>query len=285
MKSKKNLNYEEQKQLFGKFDYNTLDALEILYDVSKTEVPTSFSVVINKKYQAIKDEFEGMNEYTYNTRLDNFDISEITRKLPELDKKEIKYIMDLINDALNSINPDQQEMVLIPKVAECIKKYGELKLYQMEVLPCGMSREELEHFFDKYNIIELEHFNTILDFTDSIDKEEIRKVKEKIENKKMILNQKMVAGNIASPVINNNIKLPDLQRKNYKVTNKELEFFHDLVERAAGYLESIRDFEEEYQAIYEDFASDCYPIDQMAELLDAIELEQATRKNNRPYIK
>lgn len=273
-KNKTTLNYEEGKELFNKFNLDTLDSIDLLYDITKEESPTAFSVVYDKKYnfEVANGNFEGMNEYTYGTKLDNFNITEIIIKLPELDKKEIKYIMKLINKTINTINPDQEEMKIIPKLAEFIKAYASFKQIQMEVLPCGMSREELEHFFKKYNFAELNEFNTIIGYTDLEDKEEIKKIKEKIDKEKVAPTDWLYESASKKP-----LKLPDLQRKNYRLTNKELKFFHVLVESAAGYLESLRDFEEEYQAIYEDFTSDCFPIDQMAELLDAIELEQDIR--------
>ena len=273
-KNKTTLNYEEEKNLFNKFNLDTLDSIDLLYDITKEESPTAFSIVYDKKYnfEVVNGNFEGMNEYTYGTKLDNFNITEIINKLPELDKKEIKYIMKLINKTINTINPNQEEMKIIPKLAGFINAYASFKQIQMEVLPCSMSREELEHFFKKYNFAELNEFNIILGYTDLEDKEEIKKIKEKVDKEKVAPTDWLYNSASKEP-----LKLADLQRKNYRLTNKELEFFHDLVESAAGYLESFRDFEEEYQAIYEDFTSDCFPIDQMSELLDAIELEQDIR--------
>ena len=81
-KDKKLLSYEEEKKLFDKFSLDTLDSIDLLYDAAEQESSTSFSVIFDKKYEeeVNKGNFEGRNEITRGTRIDNFDITEITDK-------------------------------------------------------------------------------------------------------------------------------------------------------------------------------------------------------------
>ena len=74
-KDKKLLSYEEGKKLFDKFSLDTLDSIDLLYDAAEQESSTSFSVIFDKKYEeeVNKGNFEGRNEITRGTRIDNFD--------------------------------------------------------------------------------------------------------------------------------------------------------------------------------------------------------------------
>ena len=62
-----------------------------------------------------------------------------------------------------------------------------------------------------------------------------------------------------------------LSLKNILLNENELNFFHDLVEDAASYLDSIGEFEDEYKTVCEEFDSGDYPIVAMSNLLDNIE--------------
>ena len=277
-KDKKLLSYEEEKKLFDKFSLDTLDSIDLLYDAAEQESPTSFSVIFDKKYEeeAKKGNFEGRNEITRGTRIDNFDITEITDKFDELTKKERKYIMLLIEVAIDKINPDQTEFKIIPKLAECVKTYAEAVKNETTILSCGMTIGDLEHFFKKFNLAELEVLEPVLVYNDHPDIEEIRKIKEKVHNAKIMEASK--PGSYRARSTRNSVRINDLQRKNYKLTNKELGLFHDLVEITAGYLDSIELYEEEYQSQNEEFDACYYPLsDQVYSLLDSIEEELKNR--------
>lgn len=277
-KDKKLLSYEEGKKLFDKLSLDTLDSIDLLYDAAEQESPTSFSVIFDKKYEeeVNKGNFEGRNEITRGTRIDNFDITEITDKFDELTKKERKYIMLLIEVAIDKINPDQPEFKIIPKLAECVKTYAETVKNETTILSCGMTIGDLEHFFKKFNLAELEVLEPVLVYNDHPDIEEIRKIKEKVHNTKIMEASK--PGSYRARSTRNSVRINDLQRKNYKLTNKELGLFHDLVEITASYLDSIELYEEEYQSQNEEFDACYYPLsDQVYSLLDSIEEELKNR--------
>lgn len=266
--------FKELKKLFNKYDIYTLDSLEILYSVSKQKLPLEFTIIQNKKFEENRDEFEGMNEYTYDTRLENFSLDEVIENLPNLTTEELKYITKLITNAIGSINPNQKEISIIPKLTDYIKKYNKEILERMSYVRDNISLSDLKSLFLKFHTYELHAFNDILEFANQDNMLDIKRIKNE------------TAGLVFHRRKYNSIKrskyftIKDLIKKISELNNRQLEVLHTFVAEAAMNLNInvnlIELEEEEFErenAIYQD----------VIEFLTAIEQEQESRKEIRNY--
>ena len=117
-----------------------------------------------------------------------------------------------------------------------------------------MSDEELEIFFNKYDIAELEMLFNIFEYVKEKDLLNTRKIAEKVYYEKM--------KNINDYYEISRYSDFDIPKVLYKVgllTDKELIFLKSLVEDADFYLSSVIEFP--YENIIEDFKEDDYNID------------------------
>ncbi len=280
IKNRLNLNYDQIKTLLDKYELETLESFDVLlncvedyYDLNETN--HAYINVSRKKYLENIEEFEGRNEYTYRTQVDNFDITEIIDKIDELDDDELIYLNTMVNQALKCTKPDAIEAKVLPKLLE-FKNAQENKA-EKNGLPTidVLSNKDIEDLFNKYDVVELEVFSSILKFVVDYDTTEIAKVIEKVYKEKYELLQ----SNYEVGVKPTGFKLSDLGKVNELLSEDELEFIHTMIENASMYLESIQSSEDEIKEIFEDFDSGDYPVLGISKFLDSIEQEQEERKN------
>lgn len=277
MKRTKTLDYEGLKKLFNKFNIYTLDTIAVLYEINKQDTPGAFDVIFDKKFEESRDDFEGMNEYPYCTKYENFNLQEVINKLNTLSDLELNYITDLVVNAVNTIEPADEAMKLIPKLVEYEKAYADETIIRLTPLENGMTSESIEKFFAKYGINELELFDQIFKYSSHEKITNIKRIQKEVLESKI----KRYKNN---PVASLNT-LPDLELANIANTNKELddrelEFLHDLVEDASNYLDCIRDYQEYYEEIMENFDINNYPIGEMKTLLNKIRVDEQSRKDD-----
>ena len=208
-------------------------------------------------------------------QVNNFDITEIIDKIDELNEEELIYLNTMVNQALRCTKPDAIEAKVLPELLEF--KNAQENKNEKTGLPTidNLTNEEIEDLFNKYDVVEVETFASILKFAVDYDTTEIAKVIEKVYKEKYELLQ----ANYKVGVKPNNFKISDLGKVNELLTENELEFLHTMIENAAMYLDSVETSEHIYKEVVEGFVSQNYPAFEMAKFLDYIEQEQEERKN------
>ena len=268
---KLNLKYEEIKKLFDRYNMYTLDSIDLMlkfaegYDLDDTN--KAFINIYNKKYNEERDNLEGRNEYDYITRLKNFNIDEIIGSMEELSKEELKYLNDLVLAAVYHIKENKIESSMLPKLKEFMVYHDKELINYLKPTIDYLNEDEIKEFFNKYNVSELELFDLIFENTKSYNIKDIKKIKNEVYNDKYA----ELTNNFEVGVMPKGTSVEKLSLKNKLLNEKELNFFHDLVEDAASYLDSIGEFEDEYKTVCEEFDSGDYPIVAMSNLLDNIE--------------
>lgn len=273
-KKELNLKYEEIKKLFERYDMYTLDSIDLIskfvndYELKDTNL--AFINVYNKKYQENKDNLEGRNEYDYITRVLNFNIDEIINSMEDLSKEELKYLNDLVKSAICYIKENKIESSILPKLKEFMVYHDKELINYLKPTIDYLNEEEIKEYFNKYSVTELELYDLILENVKTYNVRDIKRIKKKVyEEKYKVLTDEFEVGML--PI---GITVEVLSRKDKVLNEKELNFFHDLVEDASNYLDSIQEYENEYKEVCEEFDSGDYPVVAMSNLLDSIETDK-----------
>ena len=103
-----------------------------------------------------------------------------------------------------------------------------------------MSKEELESFFNKYNISELEAFKVIMQYVYDYEKEEIEKILNSVKNNK--------EQNYEEVCPKEEFNLSNITDKNDLLSDKELVFLYKIVNDALLCLSSIKHMDVEYES-------------------------------------
>lgn len=103
-----------------------------------------------------------------------------------------------------------------------------------------MSKEELESFFNKYNILELEAFKVIMQYVYDYEKEEIEKILNSVKNNK--------EQNYKEVCFKEEFNLSNITYKNDLLNDKELVFLYKIVNDALLCLSSIKHMDVEYES-------------------------------------
>lgn len=136
-----------------------------------------------------------------------------------------------------------------------------------------MNIAELENFYNKYDIFELELLKTIMSYVCEDIKLE-KEVLDKVYKEKW----KPYDDEFSVPIKQSNYGLLSILNKNDKLNDQELEFLYNLVENASFYLSSIQDYQDGYKNVIEDFDIDEYPVLKFFELETALYNDIEKRK-------
>lgn len=275
MKTSNVLSFEEQKRLFERFSANTLESLDTLYYYILDEnLPLSLKIISQQKYEENAENYNGRQEITEDLLFQWFDISEIIESLNDLSDEELTYISSPIIRAISKIDPTGKNLAITPKLLEFEKVQQEVLTKRVTPISNGMLPKDVKNFFKKFSLVGLEHFDEILDYTHHERIDDIRRVKNEalgIKHKKYTNNSTTTISSV------DHFKLTNLKAAFSSLTDRELDFFHELVEDATLFLDSVQEYESEYKAINEEFDSREFPYKQVSELLDEIEKEQGSR--------
>ena len=105
----------------------------------------------------------------------------------------------------------------------------------------NMSNKELEIFFNKYNILELDAFKVIMKYVYDYEKEEIEKILNSVKNNK--------EQNYKEVCFKEEFNLSNITYKNDLLNDKELVFLYKIVNDALLCLSSIKHMDVEYETI------------------------------------
>ncbi|MBQ9019084.1 MAG: hypothetical protein IJ097_02065 [Bacilli bacterium] len=273
-----NMTYEELRIFFERYNVYTLDSIYIMLNIigenDSKKINKAFNTAYNKKYNEEKENFEGRNEYDYITMVGNFDLIEITNNINELSDKELGFITDIVKTTMYTLREDRLEKSIEPALDEYLRAYDKEFIKRLKPAISNLTKKEIKEFFNKYNTVELEAFDTILEYTKDYNIRDIRRIKKEVYNTKY----NELTNNYEVSVKPINFKLSDISKKNKELNNTELDFLHLLVESASLYLDSIQEFDYVYKEVFEEFDSGDYPVLEMSELLDSIEEEKDNRK-------
>lgn len=109
----------------------------------------------------------------------------------------------------------------------------------MELL--NMSNKELEIFFDKYNILELDAFKVIMQYVFVYKKESLNEILDYIQNNKKY-------NYIIDTSKKENFSLSDIKNKNGILSDKELMFLYKIIFDVSNCLDSIKHIDVEYES-------------------------------------
>lgn len=109
----------------------------------------------------------------------------------------------------------------------------------MEVL--NMSNKELEIFFNKYNILELDAFKVIMQYVFVYKKESLNEILDYIQNNKKY-------NDIIDTSKKENFSLSDIKNKNGILSDKELMFLYKIIFDVSNCLDSIKHIDVEYES-------------------------------------
>ena len=99
--------------------------------------------------------------------------------------------------------------------------------------------EELEVFFNKYNLIELESFNLIFEYCYDYDITDVLQMARKVYKEKYT----ECTDEFEVPIRHITFKPSDIKNKNNLLNDEELKFLYTLTESAVMCLESIEHFD------------------------------------------
>lgn len=109
----------------------------------------------------------------------------------------------------------------------------------MEVL--NMSNKELEIFFNKYNILELDAFKVIMQYVFVYKKESLNEILDYIQNNKKY-------NDIIDISKKEIFSLSDMKNKNGILSDKELMFLYKIIFDVSNCLDSIKHINVEYES-------------------------------------
>ena len=109
----------------------------------------------------------------------------------------------------------------------------------MELL--NMSNKELEIFFNKYNILELDAFKVIMQYVFVYKKESLNEILDYIQNNKKY-------NDIIDTSKKENFSLSDIKNKNGILSDKELMFLYKIIFDVSNCLDSIKHIDVEYES-------------------------------------
>lgn len=109
----------------------------------------------------------------------------------------------------------------------------------MELL--NMSNKELEIFFNKYNILELDAFKVIMQYVFVYKKESLNEILDYIQNNKKY-------NDIIDTSKKENFSLSNIKNKNGILSDKELMFLYKIIFDVSNCLDSIKHIDVEYES-------------------------------------
>ena len=251
---KLNMKYDRLKEILDICDLSELDSIDLLLGyVKKYDLKLINSVFTNlyqQKWDKYNDEFEGINEYDYITRINNFDIEKILDSI-ELNSYELIFFKKIMEDALITIknNKNPLDLKIMPNLEKALQNVnnrlnylGDLsELTDINVLDTydyhdelsyddydtgindldklyasneKITEEELENMFQKFDAVEIEEFDNIFEHIETYNIETIMDISNKVKNEK-VKNEKVKNEKVKNEKVNNEFKEFDVFDRPY----------------------------------------------------------------------
>ncbi|MBO6195387.1 MAG: hypothetical protein J6O56_03455 [Bacilli bacterium] len=270
---------DDLRNLFNLYDSFTLDSLKCVFkyanDYDMEDSIKELEKISDLKYKnEIEDGcYEGCNERDF------ISLSGINN-VYELTEEEAKYLKNIFEDALINLPDTIKNKELISEISDLLSDINQ-RINCVNDNNEELNTRELKSFFNKYNLVELKKMDIIFDYVKDFDVSEAINVKYQVYKEKM----DDIESIFKSTFKDTNSGLLSLNNKTKNLTKRELNYFYNLVSSAAFFLSSIRDYEENYKFINEEFDEKSFPIDSMNELEDILYDEIEKRENKLKKIK
>ena len=248
------MEYIETKELFNKYNSQTLDSIEILLDyINEPVLEKVIKELSKQKYKEDREEYNGRKEFDNITRILSFDLSEVVEKFYKLNEEETTYLQTIANEVAKNINEqDEIEGTLKPKLKQfshdCKKHIIELH----EKAPGPISDEELEEFFEKYDVVQLLAFDKIFENVIDYNMSNSKAIKKIVLEKKYL---EMKRNFEAIPeyydiTVADIIKRTKKLLKEEQLTENEAYYLSDIAQASAMFLECVAENQEENEEYY-----------------------------------
>ena len=216
---------EELNSFFNKYSARELELFRQLYEfVFKQDLSET-----KKEFDKVYD--EKIRDASYEERMkmnDILKVSSLNKKNHSLTDKELNFFYNLVDEAsiCAEITDFDEQISEFTKLHDNV--YSEIENRLSKTIP-PMTKEELELFFNKYDLYELELFGMIFNSVKDYDISDALNVSRKVYNKKCDelgpkeyelyrLGARHICGDVS-----------DIMKKNEKLTLKELEYLKALV--------------------------------------------------------
>ena len=244
------MSLDELKKFFCKFNMDSLESLGTLVSSANPLETALYLGVYRAEFNKRREEYEGINEYDYISRIKNFRLIELEDNISLFNKKELTYLYNMLCDA--------------PK-KEIISKY--IDTINSE-LSGDLSYDELLVLFDKYNLAQLEVIKNVFQYVKDYDMSLVNSALNAVyEN-----DGEECYRSYEVPIYS------DLSNVNSLLSDKELEFLYFLVECADSYLSSLQ---EDYCNEIEDFDIEEYPVSFVSKWESSLYEEMDVRKSSK----
>ena len=145
-----------------------------------------------------------------------------------------------------------------------------------------MTKEELEMFFAKYNLLGLESFNIIFENVKDFDLNEVRKIHKREYDKQYEKDM----DELLPFARHSRFKVTDLKHQKVELTDKELQFLLELVSSSVMYIEAKRDMYNDYNGDKSELGFEVGPnLREMQDLEEYLDDEIEDRKTPKQNIK
>lgn len=263
------------KKLLNRYDYETLDSISFMIennsDYKNSKVWYLLKIIMLDKYVDNYKEYNKKGkDMSYYRRVKDFDISEVVSTLHLLSPKKQDFLFDIASESLERFSKNEDYYApVINGINKLMDQYSEIMTNRSNeyTVDDDFDIDELNTFFQKYSLSELEDLAYIFNYTNGLDTERMYKVYKKMVNEKYF----EYAQNNGFPILNNSLDIQALAAKNTFLTDKELEMFGKLVETSFMCLDSI---------IHMNVA---YEKQEIGILLDTIESDLQVRKEMNKY--
>lgn len=226
-----NLSYDVLKEILSLCNLQTLDSLDVLiknvsnYDLK--DFNSAFNYAYNKEWDKRKEEFEGMDEYDYLTKVHRFKILGMIDVIDAFNQNELNCFKNLIINSIKNIEEkDCAEKEILPSLEEALDRINNC-LSDLPSLSYGLNDDELKVLFNKYDVEELELFDTIFKYVYNYDLGHISKIKNDIQRIKEKACLKKV-----TKLKKSNDGVLSLYYKNPILSKNELRFLEEILEEA-----------------------------------------------------
>lgn len=264
-----NIDPSEIKDLFEKYSSRTLDSLGIILmwvrnyrmDATNRAFKEVYTGDTSGKWE---DKF---NEKEYIDKINNFDLSEVDNSIGELGETQLKFLSNIMEDALSHVEShDTIEVPIIPTILITMFNINN-KLADMDKERNILFPNEMKNFFGKYDIMELKSFDVIFKYVYNIGclcdimhiRDEVLKVK---------INT--TPGDISE------YNLSNLTKKNNMLNDQELNFLLALLSDAAFFFSVTSDLATIYE-VTEDLEYDPYHANTICKMLEETAADREER--------
>lgn len=208
-----NLNKKELEKFFKRYDYTNLENLKGLMQFACSYNTKEADQILDEVQREKQTSERDFYDYTY--------------KAEKLSDKELKFLHNIVEDA--HFCYESSERVDFTKEADssyCLllileeEEEKRKSQYNKE----GLSKEELYRYFDKYNAIELESFETLLTVYHEKDRDDVIRLYQRVYK------EKTEEADYEYFSMTRHIFFPpsNLRNKNRVLNDKELKFITDI---------------------------------------------------------